>query len=158
MHVVIEACIEDAGNLAQALGLGRVVGQIYAYVYFSEKPRGLKDFQTDLDISKGSASMCVRQLEQWDAVRKVQVDGDRRDYYVANPWFGRVLKNVLLDQVNKRFVDREAFYADLHAQLDDDAGGGNDSAFIKERLEHIQTFEDKARKMWNNPLVTHFFK
>jgi len=158
MHAVISACIEDAGNLAQTLGLGRVIGQIYAYVYFSEDPKGLKDFQTDLDISKGSASMCVRQLEQWDAVRKVQVDGDRRDYYVANPWFGRVLKNVLMDQVNRRFADREAFYSDLHEQLDADAANGNDCAFIKERLEHIQAFEEKARKMWSSPLVTHFFK
>ena len=158
MHAVIQACVEDAGNLAQTLGLGRVVGQIYAYVYFSGEPKGLKDFQTDLDISKGSASMCVRQLEQWDAVRKVQVAGDRKDYYVANPWFGRVLKNVLLDQVNKRFADRDAFYADLHEQLDADTGTSKNAAFIKERVEHIQAFEDKARKMWNSPLVAHFFK
>ncbi len=158
MHAVIEACIEDAGNLAQTLGLGRVVGQIYAYVYFSEEPKGLKDFQEDVGISRGSASMCVRQLEQWDAVRKVQVDGDRRDYYVANPWFGRVLKNVLLDQVNKRFADRAAFYASQHERLDADAAKGLDCTFIKDRLEHIQAFENKARNMWNNPLVAHFFK
>ncbi|MFU8780648.1 MAG: GbsR/MarR family transcriptional regulator [Kiritimatiellia bacterium] len=158
MHAVVKACVEDAGNLAQALGVGRVVGQIYAYLYFSEEPKGLADLQTDLKISKGSASMCVRQLEQWDAVRKVHVAGDRKDYYTANAWFGRVLKNVLTDQVNKRFVDRAAFYAQLDGMLDADVQAGQDCAFLRERVTHIQTFEEKARKMWSNPLVQHFFK
>lgn len=158
MHSVIKACIKDAGNLAQTLGVGRVVGQIYAYLYFSEYPRGLADLQANLKISKGSASMCVRQLEQWDAVRKVNLPGDRKDYYVANTWFGKVLKNVLQDQVNKRFVDREQFYADLQGQLKAESSAGHDRAFIHERLAHIQAFEDKARKTWNNPLVKHFFQ
>jgi len=158
MHAVIEACIEDAGNLAQTLGVGRVVGQIYAYLYFSESPKGLADLQNDLQISKGSASMCVRQLEQWGAVRKIEKPGDRKDYYVANAWFGRVLKNVLMDQVTKRFVDRDDFYAGLQEQLATDAANGQDCTFIKDRVDHIRAFEDKARKMWNNPLVQHFFR
>ena len=158
MHAVVKACVEDAGNLAQTLGVGRVVGQIYAYLYFSESARGLADMQQDLQISKGSASMCVRQLEQWDAVRKVEKAGDRKDYYVANIWFGRVLKNVLMDQVTKRFVDRDAFYARLQTVLAQEATKGEDCAFVQERLAHIQSFEEKARNMWNNPLVMHFFK
>jgi len=157
MHAVVRAYIEDAGNLAQALGVGRVVGQIYAYLYFSETPRGLADLQTELAISKGSASMCVRQLEQWDAVRKVERVGDRKDYYIANTWFGRVLKNCLMDQVNRRFADRETFYAGLEALLAE-GDAREDRVFLAERLAHIRSFEEKARKMWSNPLVAHFFK
>jgi DNA-binding transcriptional regulator GbsR (MarR family) len=157
MHAVIEKCVSDAGNLAQAFGLGRVVGQIYAYLYFSPTPCGLSDMQEALGISKGSASMCVRQLEQWGAVNKVWVKGDRRDYYRANDWFGKVLKNVINDVMAGRFSGRESFYADLESNL----GQGDDSeqeAFIRERLAHIRAFEEKARKMWENPLVQHFLK
>lgn len=157
MHAVVEKCISDAGNRAQAFGLGRVVGQIYAFLYFSPEPCGLSDMQEALGISKGSASMCVRQLEQWGAVNKVWVKGDRRDYYTANDWFGKVLKNVLNDVVAGRFSGRESFYAELEKDLSS-SGDATETAFIHERLMHIKTFEEKAKKMWENPLVQHFLK
>lgn len=159
MHRVVERCISDAGNLAQALGLGRVVGQIYAYLYFSESPKGLADMQAELHVSKGSASMCVRQLEQWGAVNKVWVKGDRRDFYAANDWFGKILKNVLTDVIAKRLADRETFYDELEETLDssvsDDA---KETAFIRKRLDHIRRFDRKARDMWNNPLLQRFLQ
>lgn len=157
MHTVIEKCITDAGNLAQAFGLGRVVGQIYAYLYFSPAPCGLADMQKELHISKGSASMCVRQLEQWGAVNKVWVKGDRRDYYASNDWFGKVLKNVLTEVIAGRFADRDAFYAGLEQELDTDVSSP-DVPFIRERLAHIRQFEEKAKRIWSNPFLQHFLK
>ncbi len=138
--------------MAQSFGLGRVVGQIYAYLYFSPDSKGLHDMQQDLHISKGSASMCVRQLETWGAVSKVWVKGDRKDYYEANDWFGKVLKNVLNDSIAKRFAHREEFYNEIESELKD-MNGSKDTAFIKERLAHIKQFETKARKVWQNPMV-----
>jgi len=158
MHSVVKRCISDAGNLAQALGLGKVVGQIYAYLYFSQEPRGLADMQSALGISKGSASMCVRQLEQWGAVRKIGVTGDRRDYYTANDWFGKVLKNVLTDVIAKRFADRELFYAEIENDLGNVSSDADQVTFIRERLDHIRRFDGKTRQMWNNPLLQRFLK
>jgi len=152
MTSVIDHFIADAGNCAQSFGLGRVVGQIYAYLYFSREPRGLNDMQELLHISKGSASMCVRQLEGWGAVSKVWVKGDRKDYYQANDWFGKVLKNVLNDAITKRFAHREEFYRDIEGHLVD-LDGHEDAAFLKERIEHLQKFEAKAQKVWSNPMV-----
>ncbi len=157
MHNVVEKCISDAGNLAQAFGLGRVVGQIYAFLYFSPVPCGLSDMQQALGISKGSASTCVRQLEQWGAVNKVWVKGDRRDYYSANDWFGKVLKNVLTDVIAGRFAGRDTFYDELEQDLAAD-GNGEGTDFIRGRLAHIRQFEDKAKKTWGNPFLQHFLK
>jgi DNA-binding transcriptional regulator GbsR (MarR family) len=152
MNDIINALISDAGNLAQSFGLGRVVGQIYAYLYFSQEPRGLADMQADLGISKGSASMCVRQLEQWGAVSKVWVKGDRKDYYEANDWFGKVLKNILNEGITKRFAHREAFYAEIQSDLAK-LNGSEEAAFLKDRIEHLKTFESKAERVWKNPLL-----
>ena len=102
MSSVVQRFIEDAGRLTQSLGFGRVIGQIYAYLYFSRTPRCLADLQNALGISKGSASMGVRQLEQWSAVSKVWVKGDRKDYYAANDWFGQILKSALVDTIGKK--------------------------------------------------------
>ena len=157
MDKVTDKFIADAGNLAQSFGLGRVVGQIYAYLYFSREPRGLRDMQEVLHISKGSASMCVRQLEQWGAVRKVWVKGDRKDYYEANDWFGKVLRNILNDSITKRFAHRDEFYAEIDEELDG-LDGHPDTEFIRERVEHLRSFESKAQKVWNNPLIKRLLK
>ncbi len=152
-----QAFIEDAGNLAQSFGLGRVVGEIYAYLYFSPVPRGLQDMQDDLSISKGSASMCVRQLEVWSAVNKVSLPGDRRDYYEANDWFGRVLKNVIVDVVSRRFASREGLYdqrAAEAAQVEDPRM----RAFLEDRITRLRRFETKALATWSNPILQRFLR
>jgi DNA-binding transcriptional regulator GbsR (MarR family) len=91
-HPITRRFIEDAGNTTQALGVGRVIGQIFAYLYFSEESRTLDDMKGALGISKGSASMGVRQLEQWGAVQRVWVKGDRKDFYTANDYFGQIVR------------------------------------------------------------------
>ena len=101
---LIRRFIEEAGNTTQTLGVGRVIGQIYAYLYFSEPPRTLDDMKETLGISKGSASMGVRQLEQWDAVQRIWVKGDRKDYYTANDYFGRIVRNIMSDLMGKRLA------------------------------------------------------
>jgi DNA-binding transcriptional regulator GbsR (MarR family) len=113
--------------------------------------------QTELHISKGSASMCVRQLEQWGAVKKVWVKGDRKDYYEANDWFGKVLKNVLNDSIAKRFAHREDFYSDIEQELAELADA-EDRKFIEERVAHIRRFEEKAQKIWQNPMIKKFLR
>ena len=101
---IVRKFIEDAGNTTQSLGVGRVIGQIFAYLYFSEEPRGLDDMKDALGISKGSASMGVRQLEQWGAVQRVWVKGDRKDYYTANDYFGQIVRNIATDLMGKRLA------------------------------------------------------
>ena len=146
LNPIVHRFIEDAGSTTQALGLGRVVGQIYAYLYFSPEPRNLADLQDTLGISKGSASTCVRQLEQWGAVRKIWIKGDRKDYYEANDWLGKILRNIALDTIGKKLLA----YASLH-----DNGG---DAFVRERIRHLREFEKKARKVWDSKLLKMFLE
>lgn len=156
LDTVVLRFIQDAGTLSQSLGFGRAIGQIYAYLYFSQEARSLTDMQHRLGISKGSASTNVRQLEQWGAVKKVWVKGDRKDYYEANDWFGRILKNALVDTVNKRV---SAYGASLEesAQLLNAQGRGNgEAAFIRDRIQHIQTFYRRAESLVKSPLWKAF--
>jgi len=164
---VVRRFIEEAGMTTQSFGLGRVVGQIYAYLYFSAEPRGLADLQEALGISKGSASMGVRQLEAWEAVRKVWVKGDRKDYYEANAWFGRILKRVLFDAVAQKMSNYTSLLEEAHAQLngEDEAPSTkhqgtkeNEHEFLKDRIAHLQKFHDKAKGAWDNPLLQRLLK
>ena len=157
---IIHRFIEDAGSTSQSLGVGRVLGQIYALLYFSQIPRSLADMQQALGISKGSASTGVRQLEQWGAVRKVWIRGDRKDYYEANDWFGRILKNAVLDTVGTKLVAYASLLDKVDSTMTELSGGagGSQTPFIRERVEHLRKFQRKAQKVWNSPILKQFLK
>jgi len=145
--------IEDVGNTTQSFGMGRVVGQLYAYLYLSSEPRSLADMQDALGISKGSASMGVRQLEQWTAARKIWVKGDRKDYYEATDNFGRIIKNAIRDVVGNRLAAYTSFFDDLEGELQKSPPDGNDDRqFVRQRIEAVHQYYEQARNMWDTPM------
>jgi DNA-binding transcriptional regulator GbsR (MarR family) len=150
---VVRRFIEDAGSATQSLGVGRVLGQIYALLYFTRSPRNLGDMQRALGISKGSASMGVRQLEQWGAVRKVWIRGDRKDYYEANDWFGRIVKMAVLDTIGKRLTAYTALLDEADKAVSGLRGGNGDVEFVRGRIGHIRRFQRRAQKFWGNPTL-----
>ena len=77
--------VSMAGLLFSRFSLSPIAGEIYALLYLSSIPISLNDMVRELKISKGSASMNIRALESWGAVRKVWVNSDRKDYYESYP-------------------------------------------------------------------------
>lgn len=156
VSIIPRRFIEEAGNTTQALGLGRVVGQIFAYLYFSEVPRTLDNMKEALGISKGSASMGVRQLEQWGAVQRVWVKGDRKDYYTANDYFGQIIRNILMDLMGKRLTALVRVMDHAEAELGPKGrvtDPGTDHEFIRDRILRLRKFQQKVEKTMGNPLV-----
>jgi len=152
-HPVVERFVQDAGSLSQSLGLGRVPGQMFAYLYFSPVPRNLADMETALGISKGSASTIVRQLEQWGAVRKIWVKGDRKDYYQAVDWFGRIVKNLIQDQVRRKMTAYAMLLDEVGCVLDSVKDGDGEGKFLKDRIERLRQIERRVRSAWDSRLV-----
>jgi DNA-binding transcriptional regulator GbsR (MarR family) len=161
-HPIIRRFIEDAGGLSQAAGFGRVAGQLYAYLYFSSAPRTLDDMKEDLGISKGSASMCVRQLEGLGAVQRVWVKGDRKDYYAANDYFGQIIRSALREVAGRRVEAFGRMLDEAEAQLANGNGSqkhnGLDRVFLKNRIQRLRAFQKKAARLWNSPLVQMMLK
>ena len=150
---IVRRLVEAAGHASQSLGVGRVMGQIFAYLYLCRDPRSLDDLTSALGISKGSASMGVRQLEQWGALEKVWVKGDRKDYYKARDAFGKIIKNVIRDLAGKRIESSSILLHEVEDVLKKKVlKNGKDSdedAFIRERIEKIRLFQNKAQGMWD---------
>jgi len=71
-------------------------------------PQNLENLMQALGISKGSASMTVRQLEQWGALKQVWIKGERKDYYETTESFGRIIRKALLDLVGRRMESSDA--------------------------------------------------
>ena len=148
-----------------------MVGQVYAYLYFSSSPRSLDDLKDWLGISKGSASTSVRQLEQWGAVQRLWIKGDRKDYYTANDYFGRIVRNLMMDVMGQRMTAFAELLEHAERSLGQPAGSevslpvgeGHASVeaeqrFLRDRLQRLRQFQDKIQGVWSNPIVRLMMK
>jgi len=158
---IVRRLVEAAGHASQSLGIGRVMGQIFAYLYLSREQRSLDDLTSALGISKGSASMGVRQLEQWGALEKVWVKGDRKDYYRARDAFGAIIKNIIRDLAGKRIESSSVLLDEVEALLKKGQKNGRNAGedvFIRERIEKIRMFQKKAHGMWDDVILKMLLK
>ena len=161
LELIRQRFIEVAGHTTQSLGVGRVLGQIFAQVYFSRNPQSLDDLVRDLQISKGSASMSVRQLEQWGAVRRVWVKGDRKDYYEAVDEFGRIARKALLDMIGRELEVSDGILEEAERSMKVARNGDRtdeDSQFIEKRIARLRLFRDRAQQVWKSSIVALLLK
>jgi len=88
--------IEQLGRSAEADGLTRIAGRLFAALLMSEEPRSLDDLADDLGVSKASVSTDARRLLERGVVERRSVAGDRRDYYqLASDFFTAVIRHRL---------------------------------------------------------------
>ncbi len=92
----VDAFIEAWGAMGALWGINRSVARVHALLMATEGALSLDEIADRLQISKGNASMSLRELRTFGVVRQVEVAGDRRDYYATEPdvWtmFFRILK------------------------------------------------------------------
>jgi DNA-binding transcriptional regulator GbsR (MarR family) len=150
--------IEAGGSTTQSFGLGRILGQIYALLYLSPTPLCLDDIVRELSVSKASVSTTVRQLERWSAVKRVWVQGDRKDYYEAETDFHAVLRHGLLTTVRKKLDTAGLQINHAESSLRETRVRGNgkshdDLAVVMHRLDHARQFHSKIQGLLSNPLL-----
>lgn len=149
--------IEASGNTTHAFGLGRLIGRMYALLYLHPGPMSLERIAADLKISKASASLTIRQLEQWHAVRHVPVTGDRRHFYEAETAFRMIVRDGLLPGIRKKLssagdqIDRT-----LHAELPVsalDKPPAPDVQMIRKRLKAAASLHKKLDAVLSSRLL-----
>ncbi|MGZ3417584.1 MAG: GbsR/MarR family transcriptional regulator [Polyangiales bacterium] len=92
----VELTVSDAvGRLMEFWGFKRNMGRVWAVMYLSPEPLTAADLKELLQISSGAVSMTVAELMRWGVVKKVWVQGERRDFYVAETALWRMISRVL---------------------------------------------------------------
>lgn len=135
------------GRSAQRLGFGRSLGQVYVTIYLSPRPVSLQELVDRLGISKGNASMSVRQLEAWGAVRQVWQRGDRRDYYEANVDFRGLLRQALAGFILPRIESAGKQIRDIEVELEATSASIEDGEFLRQRVRTLKELQRKMAKV-----------
>ncbi|OGS44930.1 MAG: hypothetical protein A2539_04440 [Elusimicrobia bacterium RIFOXYD2_FULL_34_15] len=135
--------IRIIGELGANLGLNRSVGQIYGLLYMNDEPLSLDDIVIKLKMSKGSVSLNIRELERWEAVKKIWVRGSRKDFYEVNPDF----INVIYKRTNIR---TKKILNSFNSAISDFEKNNSLSKVQKERLVQIKKIQGIFQSISNN--------
>lgn len=98
--------IEDVVRLLQPWGVPAMAAQLYGYLLLRAEPASLDDIVADLKISKSSASVAARLLEQYMIARRLRTPGGKRVLYEASDNYEVMLvaQNRLLDSMAELFA------------------------------------------------------
>ena len=79
-----EKFIEAWGKLGSEWGINRTMAQVHALLLISPGALTTEEIMEDLGISRGSASMNLRELAGWGLVEKQLKAGERKEYFFAD--------------------------------------------------------------------------
>jgi DNA-binding transcriptional regulator GbsR (MarR family) len=88
--------ILEWGRMSSSWGINRTMAQIHALLFVVGLPLEVNEIMDRLQISRGNASMNLRELMDWGVVRRFRHPGERKDTYVSetDPYlmFVRIIK------------------------------------------------------------------
>jgi DNA-binding transcriptional regulator GbsR (MarR family) len=100
-----EAAVSDVvGRLIEFWGFKRNMGRIWAVLYLSPEPLSAEDLRQTLKLSSGAVSMTLNELSRWGVVRKVWVQGERKDFYAAEVQLWRMISRVFSEREKAEIV------------------------------------------------------
>lgn len=79
----IERFVLHWGEMGGFWGVNRSVAQIHAFLMTAERPMTAEDIATALGMARSNVSNSLKELSNWNLIRRVPVRGDRRDHFEA---------------------------------------------------------------------------
>jgi len=92
------------GQMASNWGIPRSMAEVHALLLIAGEPMNTDDLMTALRISRGSASMTLKALQEWGIVSRVHVRGDRKEYFQAEQDVWKLFRTILRER-KKREID-----------------------------------------------------
>jgi DNA-binding transcriptional regulator GbsR (MarR family) len=90
-----EAAVSDViGRLIEFWGFKRNMGRVWTVLYLSPEPLSAEDLRQALQLSSGAVSMTLSELSRWGVVRRVWIQGERKDFYTAEVQLWRMISRV----------------------------------------------------------------
>ncbi len=130
--------IEIFVRAAQLIGLPKSYGEIYGLLFLSSEPLAMDQIMRRLSISLGSASQGLKQLRAFRAVKTTYVPGQRRDFFVAETEFRKLVAGWVSEEVFPHLESAGERLASIRALLDELPDGENGDDQLNTRLEKLE--------------------
>ncbi len=143
-----ERIVSDTiGRLMEVWGFKRNMGRVWTVLYLAGQPLTAKQLRERLQLSSGAVSMTLNELARWGVVRKVWVQGDRRDFFEAeaNVWkmVSRVMREREQNEISQAIDAFEEALVALDHHVED--SGKADPARMEVQRDRIARLIDLAK-------------
>ncbi|MBV1694011.1 MAG: MarR family transcriptional regulator [Hyphomicrobiales bacterium] len=125
------------GEMGQAWGVNRSIGQVHALLYLSERPMTAEAIADTLAIARSNVSTSIRELQGWGLVRRVHVMGDRRDHFEAEADVWELVRRIAEGRKAREFDPAVEMLATCKREADGDAAL---SPVVRRRIDEMVEF------------------
>jgi DNA-binding transcriptional regulator GbsR (MarR family) len=157
-HPDVKAFILHWGEMGTHWGVNRSVAQMHALLYLSDRPLPADEIVDTLGLARSNVSTGLKELQGYAIVRRVHVDGDRRDHFTAETDLWDMLMRIVAERKRREIDPTIALLGELSARLAQDASA---PAHVRERVTRMHDFMstlggwyDQVRTLPKNTLVT----
>jgi DNA-binding transcriptional regulator GbsR (MarR family) len=141
-----EVLVSDSiGRLIEFWGFKRNMGRLWGILYLSDRPLSAPEIQSRLQLSSGAVSMTLNELTRWGVVKKVWLQGERRDHYAAEGNFWKMISRVFNERERVEVLDAIDIMEDAIRFLKDKAKEPEERARAQFQQERIRELLDLAR-------------
>ncbi|UCC43603.1 MAG: HTH domain-containing protein [Candidatus Zixiibacteriota bacterium] len=140
-----DSFIENWGSMGILWGINRSMARIHALLLVSEDPVDSETISDRLNISRGNVSMCLKDLRNWGVIRRVNISGERRDFYEAEPDTWKMLYKIAVGRKTREFDPAIAALRNLMTETDTKKSGKVHKrlAQVEEILSTLDHFIDR---------------
>src|SRR5580658_4435999 len=115
----IEASVSDViGRLIEFWGFKRNMGRVWTVLYLSPDPLSAEDLRQALQLSSGAVSMTLSELSRWAVVRRVWIQGERKDFYTAEVQLWRMISRVFNEREKSEVTAAIEVFEEAREKLD----------------------------------------
>ena len=136
-HPDAKAFILHWGEMGTQWGVNRSVAQIHALLYLSDRPLHAETIAETLGLARSNVSTALKELQGYQIVRRVHVEGDRRDHFTAENDLWEMLLRIAAERKRREIDPTIQLLAELSARL---AADETAPAHVRERVRRMHEF------------------
>ena len=115
--------ILEWGRMSSSWGINRTMAQIHALLLITGGQFTVDDIIDRLHISRGNASMNLRELMDWGIIRRFRRPGDRKDLYSSIEDVHQVFARVIRERKRREIDPTVDAIRECLGQMPEDAEG-----------------------------------
>jgi DNA-binding transcriptional regulator GbsR (MarR family) len=136
-HPDAKAFILHWGEMGTQWGVNRSVSQIHALLYLSDTPLHAEQIVDTLGLARSNVSTGLKELQGYSIVRRVHVEGDRRDHFVAEADLWEMLMCIAAERKRREIDPTIALLGELAERLAKDKTA---PPHVRERVLRMHDF------------------
>jgi DNA-binding transcriptional regulator GbsR (MarR family) len=144
----VQRFVEAWGTMGSLWGINRSVARVHALLMANEEPLSLDEIAEQLQISKGNASMSLRELRTFGVVRQVEVPADRRDFYVTEPDVWTMFFRILRERKRREF---DPALEAIHRLVEAPGASGAVQGRLEQMADLLTTMDGMATRFLKDP-------